>query len=234
MDQILFYILIFTILGLVGVIIMFLVAYLRLNTKLLDLSRQNVLLKQDSSVNAEHELAEAHRKALLIIEEANKKAAAMIQEVKSMDQTSTATMEQKMNEVASQHANALKSASEELLTLYKETLEKIKEDEMQSAKSISKDVTSITSQQLGQFKDILARETIASEKLVQGKINSEYQAIEHDLQAYRQKRLAEIDRNILQIIQSVTEVILKKQLSVSDQEQLVYEALNSLKQQTKL
>lgn len=234
MDQLLFYLLIAAILGLVAVVVMLLSAYLKIHTKLMTLTNQNAYLKNQDTAKTEEILSEAHDRAIIIIDEANKKAASLLTESQTLSNTASDTLEKKLDQAADMNAQEMKKASEQLLNLYKDALQKIGSEDIKNATNISRDIDSITEKQLGQFTDVLAKETINSEKMVEEKINKQYQAIETELQAYKDRRLKDVDDNILQIIQSVTEVVLQKQLSIEEQEQLVYDALTKMKQRTEM
>jgi len=230
MDQVLFYILIAIMLGLLGVVLMFVYAYVKLHTQLMTLTKQNMYLKNDESGRAEEILHDAHKRALIIIDGANQKATSVLTEAHQIDDTTSRTMQTQLANAAHLHSEELKKASADLLTVYKKALDEIRSEDIQNATNITKNVNKIAEEQIGQFKDILAKETINSEKLVEGKVTKEYEAMEGELQAYKDTRLKEIDNEILQIIQSVTEAVLKKQLTGSDQEQLVYDALTKMKE----
>jgi vacuolar-type H+-ATPase subunit E/Vma4 len=234
MDQLLFYLLIAAILGLVAVVVMLLTAYLKLHSKALSLSNQNVYLKNQDDAKTEEILNQAHNRAVIILDEANKKAASLLTQSETVHNNAANTLEQKLDQAADLNAQEMKKASEQLLALYKDALAKIQSEEIKSANNITKSIDSIAEKQLAQFTNVLANQTINSEKMVEEKINKEYQAIEEELKAYKEKRFRDVDDNILQIIQSVTEVVLQKQLSVEDQEQLVYDALTRMKERSEM
>lgn len=229
MDQLLFYLLIAAILGLVAVVLMLLTAYLKLHSKLTMLSNQNTYLKNQDAAKTEQILSEAHDRAVIIIDEANKKANSLLTQSQTLHNTAADTLEKKLDQAADMHAQEMKKASEQLMTVYKDALQKIQSEDIINATNITKDIDIITEKQLGQFTDVLAKETINSEKMVEEKITKEYREIEAELKAYKERRLKDVDDNILQIIQSVTEVVLQKQLSIEEQEQLVYDALTKMR-----
>ena len=234
MDQILFYLLVASILGLVAVIVMLLTAYLKLHAKLVTLEKQNAYFKNQDGAKAEQILEEAHDRAVIIIDEASKKAASLVSESQNFHTAATDALEAKLDQAAASNATELKKASEQLLALYKDALQKIQSDDIQNATNITKDINNIAKSQLKQFKDVLANKTINSEKMVEEKVNQEYQKIEAEITAYKERRMRDVDDNILQIIQSVTEIVLQKQLSVEEQEQLVYDALAKMKQRSEM
>lgn len=234
MDQLLFYLLIAAILGLVAAVVMLLTAYLKLHAKILILTNQNNYFKNQESAKTEEILSKAHDRAVIILDEANKKAASILTQSETIHNNTLDTFNKKLDETAGSNAEELQKASEQLLALYKEALEKIQSEEIKNATNITKNIDAITEKQLSQFTSVLANETINSEKMVEEKVNKEYLAIEEELKAYKERRFKDIDDNILQIIQSVTEIVLRKQLSIEEQEQLVYDALTKMKQQSEM
>lgn len=234
MDLLVFYFMIFALLGLIAVSVWLAYAYLQLQGKLVMLAKQNMYLKKQNEDRREQIMMDAHNQALVIIDQATKKASQVMMQAQQFDRTAEGQLSQKLEEASRLHAEELKNATQDLLTLYKDALEKVKQEDITHAANISKNIDSLTEKELGKLHQVLSQQTVQSEQLVQEKINKDYQALEEELKNYKETRLKEIDESLLQIVQNVTEIVLQRQLSVVDQEQLVYEALTKVKEQVKL
>lgn len=226
------YILLFTILGLIVAVLFVLRGYLEQQHKLDLLTKQTQYFKNQDTSKTDHILDEAHNRAMIILDEANKKASEILSQATAFDQTSKTQLKEKMTEAAVKHSDELMKASQELLLLYKDALHQMQKTDTDISLNISKNVEQTANQELSKFSTLLAKETIESEKIVQKKLQDEYAKLEEQLKAYKESRVKEIDNEILQIVQTVTETILQKQLSVTDQQQLVYEALQEAKSQS--
>src|SRR4051812_35419627 len=123
MDQIVFYLLVFAVLGLTGVVVMLVIAYLKLSEKLIKAARQNEYFRQQDDAKIDAILEEAHDRAIIIIDEANKKAAALLTQSTNINQDAASSMEKTIDEASRLHIEEMKKASEALLTAYREALE---------------------------------------------------------------------------------------------------------------
>lgn len=234
MDLLVFYFMTFALLGLIAVSVWLAYAYLQLQGKLVTLAKQNMYLKNQNDDRREQILLDAHNQALIIIDQATKKASQIMTQAQQFDHTAEGQLSQKIDEASRLHAEELKKATQDLLALYKDALEKVKQEDITHAANISKNIDALTEKELAQLHQVLSQQTIQSEKLVQEKIAKDYQILEEELKRYKETRMKEIEDSLLQIVQNVTEIVLQRQLSVVDQEQLVYEALTKVKEQVKI
>ena len=77
----------------------------------------------------------------------------------------------------------------------------------------------------------MTRETIESQKLMNKKINEEYEKVKADLEQYRKEKLDLIDASINQIILKVVQDVLGEAIPLSKHEELVIEALEKAKRE---
>ena len=66
---------------------------------------------------------------------------------------------------------------------------------------------------------------------LQEKINEEYQKLEAEVKKEKEKKFKELDNNIYKVVQDVSKKVIGRAISVSEQEDLVIDALNNAKKE---
>lgn len=201
-----------------GVVIFLIIAYMKLlkNATLLEKAkdeREEHIRKRAAAL-----LSDAHDKALVIIEQANLRAAQTLEETNTFSQTAKHELEAKLSQ-----------ASAQLLTDYERALEEVKEEDIKTLKNISKTIESNTLDEVADFKEILEKETVAAQKIVEQKIEQAYADVEQEIKAYREDKRKKIDEAVYTIVRQVSEEILGKSVSLADHEKLVIDALEQAK-----
>ncbi len=172
---------------------------------------------------------QAHKKASLILQDARNKGIKIISEANVSQDLLKKAFEEELKKVSLDQGKEIKTISEELLKVYQKELTDLKQNNIKIISNISKDIESSTRAELEDFKEILKKETFASQKIVEGKIEQDYQIVEKKLQAYEAERIKKIEDHIYNIIQNVSKEVLGKTLSLQEHEQLVIDALEKAK-----
>jgi dGTP triphosphohydrolase len=190
------------------------------------LEKFKMLQKKQSDIESE-----AHRKAVVILQEARNKAIKIIEDTNVSQDLLKKTFEEELKAAAPNWAKKLQTVSEEFLKVYQKTLTDLKDNNIKIITNISKDIESSTKAELEDFKEILRKETFSSQKIVEGKIEQDYQIVEKELEAYRTEKLKKIEDQIYNIIQNVSKEVLGKTLTLQEHEQLVIDALEKAKKE---
>ncbi|MGH7204004.1 MAG: hypothetical protein ACREHC_06170, partial [Candidatus Levyibacteriota bacterium] len=122
-------------------------------------------------------------------------------------------------------------ASQEMKTAYQNLLTQIQEEDINTLKSMTKDIESDVLADFNEFRASLEKETINSEKIVKEKINEEYLTIEKELENYKKQKYEEIDQDIYKILYRVSEMVMSQGISFDKHKQLVLEALETAKKE---
>jgi len=179
----------------------------------------------------EHLKLQMHKKADEIIEEARQKGNNILSQAHSnYDKEESAFRES----LRASYANQIKDfekVSQDFLKTYQNELDLIKIQTIQVLKNISKDIEKHTLLEINDFKDILKKETFASQKIVEQKIEKDYEEAKKGVDAYKAEKLKIIDNDIYKILQTVSMLVLGRTLSQQDHENLIIDALNLAKKE---
>src|SRR5439155_747729 len=107
----------------------------------------------------------------------------------------------------------------------------IKNENINMFKNISKQFESEALAEVQDFKQIMQQETVGSQKIVEQKLEQNYQEVEKEVDAYRAKRMQQVDESIMKILYDVSKEVFGKGLDVKSQEELVLKCLGEAKQE---
>ena len=114
---------------------------------------------------------------------------------------------------------------------YQNLITQIQEEDINTLKTMTKDIESDVLADFKEFRDVLEKETINSEKVVKEKIDEEYLALEKDLNEYKQKKYQKIDDDIYKILYRVSEMVLNEGIAYDKHKELVMDALETAKKE---
>lgn len=176
-------------------------------------------------------ILDAHASADKLVEKAAEDAQAIIANTKVLER-------QIKEDVASIYKKMVRNNSEDtneqakkITKSYTQALQLVKQEYVKQMNEHLTKLRSATEKEVTDFVDIVRRETIDAQQYVGRKINTEYEAIEKELEAYRKQRLDKIDVSIKTILLKVSEEVLGKSISLADHEKLVLESLRQAKQE---
>lgn len=114
-------------------------------------------------------------------------------------------------------------------------IEKLTDQELKEYKerlqSISKDIESQIRNGTAEFEKVLEMETVGAEKIVARKVDEEFSIVEKDIQAYKLKRMGEIDEEMVGVLESVSRDVVRKVLNFKDHTELIIQSLEMAKKQ---
>ncbi|OGV92497.1 hypothetical protein A3B57_01685 [Microgenomates group bacterium RIFCSPLOWO2_01_FULL_47_10] len=207
-----------------NIAILVLLILLLLGLALLLIAIHNFLSKwigflQADKVSGATELVDsARRKSLKLVQEANSKAQVILAQAGDISEESKTNIDRALQELATKQEDILNQTSIELKDIGLHTIEN-------AAKEIEKGVLA----EVSQFEDIVHKETVESEKLVEEKVNKDYQKVKEEIQKYRDEEMAKIDQSVFNILKDVSTQVLGHALSMEGHRDLVLEALEEAK-----
>lgn len=199
--------------------------------------RNTFLEKKELKIEAERnkKMLEVIQKAgqdyLVIITNANKKAKEIVRNALSIKKSSEKDLEKTLEEFEKEQEALIQKTSEDLFEKYN-----IKVDDNQDIKvssNISKDIETYSDIQISEYKEIIEKETLESQKIIEQKTADEYQKIEEELNTFKKEKMKNIEENLHRIIKEVTEAAIGKSLNLEDKEDLIKKALEEAKKSGK-
>ena len=206
-------------------------AYSHMHTQLLEGEKLNHELREQLAQKPTKLLQRAHEQGQIIIEQANKQASEILASTKAYENTSNQDLKEKLADLEAQQASVFAKASEDMKLAYQNLMTQIQEEDINTLKTMTKDIEADVQSDFKEFRDTLEKETINSEKIVKEKIDEEYLAIQKDLQEYQREKYAKLDEDIYKILYRVSEMVLSQGISYDKHKELVLEALETAKKE---
>ncbi len=158
-------------------------AYTRTAERLHEIEKANNDMQNQLSEKPLKLLEQAHEKSQEIINLANKQATEILASSKTYENNSNQALRDKLAELEKQQESVFAKASEDMKVAYQNMMTQIQEQDINTLKSMTKDIESDVIADFKEFRDVLEKETINSEKIAKGKIDEEYvlnQGISYD------------------------------------------------------
>lgn len=232
LDPIIFILFAFSCLVLGVALVVLIFSYERLLKRLSNVEKENKDISADFYRKQEKIIEDARSIALKIIEEANLTASDMLSKTKNIREKSQETLNKHLELLLAHEKDFIDKNSETLLQDYKDSLQKLREEHIALFKSIATDIEKSAAYEVKDFREILQKETVSSQKIVEQEIENDYKKAQEELIAYKQERIKDIDESIYKLLLSVSKLVLSKALRVEDHEQLVIDSLAKAKEET--
>lgn len=176
-------------------------------------------------------LEQAYEQAQGIIDQANKHATDILASSKAYEDNSSGALKEKLADLEIQQEAVFAKASEDMKTAYQNLITQIQEQDINTLKTMTKDIESDVLADFKEFRETLEKETINSEKVVKEKIDEEYLILEKDLEDYKRQKYQKVDEDIYKILYRVSEMVLSEGISYDKHKELVLEALETAKKE---
>lgn len=176
--------------------------------------KQKLLVHKKS----EEVLDEAYVKAKDVIDDASTKATHIIKD---------ANVFQK--DVESAFKKEALGISEKLGVEFSKVLDQIQVLQLDEVRKVIKEFESEAKLEVKEFRNILDKETVSSQKIVEQKIEEEYKSLQNDLVLYKKQQMEKVDAEIGNIIKNVTEEVTGKGLNLEQHEELILQSLEEAK-----
>ncbi len=214
-----------------GVIFFLARGYTRIAEQLHEVEKANNNMQNQLTEKPLKLLEQAHANAQEIITLANKQAGEILASSKAYENNSNQALKDKLVVLEQQQESVFAKASQDMKVAYQNMLTQIQEQDINTLKTITKDIESDVIADFKEFRDVLEKETINSEKIAKGKIDEEYLAMEKDLDEYKKQKYQKIDEDIYKILYRVSEMVLNQGISYDKHKELVIDALETAKKE---
>lgn len=185
-----------------------------------------------SSSNPNPDLSQDARKtASKIIDEANSRAIDIINKANLSTDIASSNFNQEVKRIASLQIKEFEKATSDFMKLYTQVLQDLKSKNIEVFQNVSKDIEVNTMAEIKNFKESMEGLTSQSEKLVQKKIDSDYLTAKQEIQNYKETELKKIDQGIYELLEKVSNLVLRKALSLSEHEDLIQKSLEKAKKE---
>lgn len=158
-------------------------------------------------------------------------AAAALSDIQSLRENLVSEIENKLKVVGEQAVVLLAKESAQFDQEYKTMITTIKQDYVKKADETLKIIEKIPEQELTDFSNILKKETVEAQSVIDKRVQEQFEKSQQEIQKYKEEKLKEVDRSINKIIIQVAGEVIGKTLSLSEHEKLVFDALESAKRE---
>jgi hypothetical protein len=176
-------------------------------------------------------LAQAHERALSIIDKANKEANQLLAETATFEDQSKIELKESLAAAERLQQEAFQKAASELEEAYKSSLAEAKNDSIKAISSMTKDIEEDAIAEFKDFTTALEKETIQAEKIAKEKIDERYLELEKEVEAYKIEKFKKVDEDIYRILYRVSELVLSQSIPIDRHKELVLESLEEAKKE---
>ena len=181
--------------------------------------------RKDIVNHSQHVLDKARERAHEIIIAANVKAQQIITQTKILEDQTSENSNALLQQLRESQRQELEKARGQLFEEYKKTLEDLYKENINLFRNISKDIGERAGSEIKDFKDILEKETLESQKIVGEKIERRYQEVQKEIENYKSTELLKVREDIYKIVENAVALAIGKSLDHQMQEELVMDAL---------
>lgn len=174
-------------------------------------------------------LASSRKTGAEIIEDATKKAQGIISDSQNLNSESRKLLDESLQTLIKHQTSYFEKASQDFLEEYKKELNSLKENSVKIAQNTSKAIEEDTKREIEDFDNVLARETFASQKIVEEKIEDDYAKAQKEVQDYKNEMLKKIDSRIYKILENISKAAIGRSIPLAQHEKLIIEALEKAK-----
>ncbi len=186
-------------------------------------------IKNSAYKKAEDIVDGAKEASLKIIEEANAKAQKTINSAKEISDGSKNDIKRHLDEVSLKHIELLENTSKELNSFYKQAIEYQKGKSITTLQELSHTIEGELASEVDEFKEVLHKETVDSQRMVEQKLQDAYKEIGSEIDMYRNEKIRLVETNIFRILAEVSKEVFGKSISLEDKQDLVFRALEAAK-----
>lgn len=136
-------------------------------------------------------------------------------------------------EVLKKEREAFRKIGEEFIEEFKKTLSTLQQDNINIFNNISKDIQSKAEEEIADFKNLLDKQTVNSEKIVGEKIETEYDQVRSEIEEYKKRELDKVRAGIDKIIEDVVTKTIGKSLDSQMHQEIIMDALREAVEENK-
>lgn len=111
------------------------------------------------------------------------------------------------------------------------TMESEAQKELAEFRQVSENIEKAAEGELAEFRKTLEKETVESEKMVQERVNTEYENMRQRIRAYETEKMRQIDERVNVILADVAKEVFGAGIDLSSSEEMVMAALDKAKKE---
>ena len=171
----------------------------------------------------------ARARGVTIVGQANETAQQIIDNAAHMDVNYKADVKAKLQSVFDTQKELMQASSDDLIKTWQGELEAVRSQDAKVFASIATTIEQQAVKEIDDFKNILLRETLGSQKAIEEKFSESYKEAETELQTYKKDQMASIDKKVTSVLSDVAKQVLGKTIRLDEHEELVLNALEKAK-----
>lgn len=191
--------------------------------------KQDYLDKEEAYKKAMTLLDESRREAQKLVEETNKNTLQTLNDAGELSDSVKASLETQLKSLAEKQMAYLEKITQGFVSDYKDAVSVEKKQNLQRLEEVTSGISDEILHEVTDFKDILHKETVEKEALVESELRTTHKQIEDELVAYKATKIKEIENNIYDILSDISKKVLGKAITVEDQEEYILKILEDVK-----
>lgn len=203
----------------------------KLEKKLQKSDEENKTFRNSLQQQADIVQDDAHKKAMQLLEEANRKAVGIVSSSESLNDAAKTQLQNSLKSLTQSESQELSKISTDLEKEYQEAIKHVQVDSNEIVKKITEEIEKQAGAELASFTEALRKELITSQKNMQQQIEANYQTVQKEVESYKQAQMTQVQQHIFELIRFLTESALGKGISLNEHQDLVLSALQEAKAQ---
>lgn len=198
----------------------FVLTYFWLIKKYLNLQHDSTNDKIKRIEESRRILEEAHITGARIVADARQKASQILSSAQSLNTENAGVL-----------AASFEKASQDYLIAYKDALRSVTEKSNLMLLNISNDIKTDAKSELTIFRSMLREEVVKMNGDIKNDLAEIFKEAQKEADEYKKSKLAELDMQIVKMVEEVTKNVVGKVLSLDEHEKLILKALDEAKKQ---
>lgn len=208
---------------------LFAVLFLYFQSVLGKTRKQDLLFKEDAYNKAMALLDESRKEAQRIVEDTNKNTLQTLNEAGELSDSVKTALETQLKALSEKQMSYVEKITQSLISDFKNAVNAEKQQNIQKLEDVTEGISADIMHEVSDFKDILHKETVEKEQLVEKELKSTHDKIEDELEAYKAAKLKEIEDNIYTILSDISKKVIGKAINIEDQEEYILKILEDIK-----
>ena len=186
-------------------------------------------IEQQAYANAQKILDDAKKSALKIIEESTQRAQIDVLDANQISDKARKELQDAFTTLSQNHIKSLDNLSSDLNVYYEKLLKEHREHNTQLLSNSAKSVENALLHEVDQFASVLQKETKETEELVDKKLNDKYNQLDTELQAYKDKKLNDINEHLYEIMALIAKDVLGRALNLEAHQEYIRKRLDDIR-----
>lgn len=170
-------------------------------------------------------LSKLEKKETEIVNAAQEKAAQIIAQATQIHDTSATTLEHAVGNLEKNEEQMLATKTQEAIDMFTQKINEFSVNNIKEFNNISETINQTMNLHYEELRKLLSQQTVESQKLAEDKVKQEYDVLEKQLAAYKQEQIVKINKNIYQILLSVSKSVFGSRLDMKGHEEMIIQAL---------